>query len=133
MKAVAGMHMQILEGRKMIVQYARGSIQAKEIAIPPSTTIFIGNMPFGVTDRDLQDLFKDVHGYYDVRFPVDRRSGLPRGFAHAQFYSVELAEQAMEVLRRKVVLGRKLRLNFTSSQKMPDFGKPGSDSDGRGQ
>jgi RNA recognition motif-containing protein len=35
---------------------------------------------YELTDQDLQDLIADLHGVTDVRIPVDRRTGLPRGF-----------------------------------------------------
>lgn len=113
--------MQVLEGRQMTVQYARGPMQAKEDGHPPSTTVYIGSLPFSLTDRDLQDLFKDIHGYYDVRFPVDRRSGLPIGYAHADFHTVEQATEAVEVLRRKWVQGRRLRVGYSNTTRVDNM------------
>ncbi|KAJ6129593.1 hypothetical protein N7512_002373 [Penicillium capsulatum] len=116
------MHRRVLEGRAMIVQFARGPIQTKELEHPPTNSIYIGNLPFGLTDWELQNLFKDIRGYYDVRFPVDRRSGLPRGFAHADFFTVEQAAQAVEILRRKRPHGRTLRVNFTKTTEISNLG-----------
>lgn len=41
----------------------------------------------------------------DVRVAIDRRSGQPRGFAHADFIDVDSARKAKEVLERKVIYG----------------------------
>lgn len=49
----------------------------------------------------------------DVRVAIDRRSGQPRGFAHADFIDVESAQKAKEVLERKVVYGRQLRVDYS--------------------
>ena len=111
--AIANQHLQILEGRPVVVQYARSQIEHKVATNPPTNCLFIGNIPFEFTDRDLQDLFRDIYNIIDVRFPVDRRSGVPRGFAHAEFLDVESAARAMDILKRKMPYGRTLRVNFT--------------------
>ena len=49
----------------------------------------------------------------DVRVAIDRRSGQPRGFAHADFIDVASAEKAKEHLEKKVVYGRQLRVDFS--------------------
>lgn len=51
----------------------------------------------------------------DVRVAIDRRSGQPRGFAHADFIDVASAEKAKEFLGNKVVYGRQLRVDFSAS------------------
>lgn len=60
----------------------------------------------------MQELFADVKNVIDIRIPVDRRSGMPRGFAHAEFLNEEYARRGMEVLMRKEPYGRKLTVNF---------------------
>lgn len=50
----------------------------------------------------------------DVRVAIDRRSGQPRGFAHADFIDVESAKTAKEVLEKKVVYGRQLRVDYSA-------------------
>ena len=51
----------------------------------------------------------------DVRVAIDRRSGQPRGFAHADFIDVAAAERAKEHLEKKVVYGRQLRVDYSQS------------------
>ena len=51
----------------------------------------------------------------DVRVAIDRRSGQPRGFAHADFIDVQSAERAKEHLEKKEVYGRRLKVDFSSS------------------
>lgn len=82
---------------------------------PPSKTLFIGNMSYQMSDRDLNDLFREVRNVLDVRVAIDRRSGQPRGFAHADFVDVASAERAKEVLEKKVVYGRTLRVDYSAS------------------
>jgi nucleolin len=72
-------------------------------------------MSFDMSDRDLNNLFREIKNVIDVRVAIDRRTGQPRGFAHADFVKVEDAEKAMESLQGKVVCGRALRLDYSTS------------------
>lgn len=110
--------MKVLAGRPVVLQYARSVIQHKPTEQEPTNTLFIGGIPYELTDRDIQDLFSDVHNTVDIRVPVDRRSGVPRGFAHAEFIDVQSAMWGMEVLARKAPYGRKLKVEFTNRKKV---------------
>ena len=68
-----------------------------------------------MSDRDLNNLFRDIKDVVDVRVAIDRRTGQPRGFAHADFADVASAEKAMKELTGKVVSGRPLRIDFSTS------------------
>ena len=81
----------------------------------PTRTLFIGNMSFDMSDRDLNTLFREIKNVIDVRVAIDRRTGQPRGFAHADFVDVKDAELALEGLQGKVVCGRALRVDFSTS------------------
>lgn len=83
----------------------------------PTKTLFIGNMAFDMSDRDLNDLFRDIKNVVDVRVAIDRRTGQPRGFAHADFIDVESAEKGMAELANKEVCGRYLRVDFSASSR----------------
>ena len=84
---------------------------------PPSKTLFIGNLAFEMSDADLNKLFRDIRNVIDVRVAIDRRTGQPRGFAHADFVDVESAQKAMEQLSGKDVYGRKLRIDFSAGSR----------------
>lgn len=116
--AIEKQNLQILAGRQVVVQYARSHLDVQEKNIEPSNTLFVGGIPFELTDRDLQDLFRDVKNVIDIRVPVDRRTGMPRGFAHAEFLNVEYALRGKEVLMRKEPYGRKLRVHFAERRRV---------------
>jgi nucleolin len=116
------LNMSLFEGRRITVQYAARSTSELPVALrndkpknPPSKTLFIGNMSFEMTDRDLTNLFRGVRNVIDVRVAIDRRTGQPRGFAHADFIDVKSATEAMQQLIAKEVYGRKLRVDFSYS------------------
>lgn len=81
---------------------------------PPSKTLFIGNLAFEMSDADLNKLFRDIRNVIDVRVAIDRRTGQPRGFAHADFVDVESAMEGKKVLADKEIYGRTLRVDFSA-------------------
>lgn len=85
-------------------------------------------MSFDMSDRDLNDLFRGVKNVIDVRVAIDRRTGQPRGFAHADFVDVQSAQNAMEYLKGKVVCGRALRIDFSTSSGRAVLPTPGSET-----
>lgn len=104
----------------MSVEYhvRRMRTPSTETRNPPSRTLFIGNMSFQMSDKDLHELFRPIKGVRDVRVAIDRRSGQPRGFAHADFTDVESAEEAKKVLETKIIYGRQLRIDFGTSSRL---------------
>ena len=96
--------------RQLVVQY----VNRRQLRInPPSKILFLGNLPFQMTDDDLVELFKDVKGCLDVRIAIDRRTNQARGFAHADFVSVEAAEEAKRLLTGTQAYGRWIRVDFS--------------------
>lgn len=83
----------------------------------PSDSLYIGNLPYETTDADLNVVFRDLEGLVAVRVAVDRATGWPRGFAHADFATVENAKAAAEYLKDKTVGSRNLRVDFASPSK----------------
>ncbi|POS85237.1 hypothetical protein EPUL_002042, partial [Erysiphe pulchra] len=111
--AIAAKNQMVFEGRRLIVNYqAKTRRSTKEN--PPSKTLFVGNIAFEMTDAELNKLFREVRNCSDIRVAVDRRTGQPRGFAHAEFLTVEDATAAKELLADREIHGRKLRLDYST-------------------
>lgn len=107
--------------------------------VEPTKTLFIGNLAFEMSDADLNKLFRDIRNVIDVRVAIDRRTGQPRGFAHADFVDVESAMKGKEMLSEKEVYGRKLRVDYSASSRSssgdgasPRGGREGNGGDRRG-
>ncbi|RMZ78014.1 hypothetical protein DV737_g4086, partial [Chaetothyriales sp. CBS 132003] len=119
--AIEALNQQVFEGRRLTVQYAafnsrkinRPFQRSPRPLNPPSKTLFIGNMSFEMTDRDLTNLFRGIRNVIDVRVAIDRRTGQPRGFAHADFLDIKSAQEAMKILAEKDSYGRKLRIDYS--------------------
>lgn len=115
-RAVESLNMKAFEGRRMAVQPAfQKRPNRREGPSGPTRTLFIGNISFDMTDKELADLFRDIKGVFDVRVAIDRRTGQPRGFAHADFVDIESAKAAREYLFERVVCGRQLRVDYGHS------------------
>ncbi|KAL5407368.1 hypothetical protein PMIN04_011757 [Paraphaeosphaeria minitans] len=120
--ACENLDMQVFEGRNLVVQFHTPKDNSRTrtstgdiVPNPPSKTLFIGNMSFEMSDKDLNDLFRDIRNVMDVRVAIDRRTGQPRGFAHADFIDTASAIRAKEVLQDKTIYGRQLRVDFSKS------------------
>jgi RNA recognition motif-containing protein len=115
-QAVEELDQQLLEGRRLSVQFNKPKERAaRNITIhPPTTTLFIGNMSFEMSDRDLSDLFRDMRNVKDVRVAIDRNTGQCRGFTHADFHDLESAKEAYDKLQGKVIYGRALRVDYST-------------------
>jgi len=128
--ALNALDQKVFQGRRLSVQYHKrrtpGGRERENRTIQgsntPSETLFIGNMSYQMSDKDLNDLFRSIKNVLDVRVAIDRRSGQPRGFAHADFIDVESAVRAKDILAQKSVYGRQLRVDFS--------GQSGSKPDG---
>ena len=124
-KAIEMFNMYTFEGRRLSVQFTLnrqrqggsryGVTRSPNSPTSPTSTLFIGNMAFDMSDRDLNNLFREIKNVIDVRVAIDRRTGQPRGFAHADFADVASAEKAMDVLKDKEVCGRVLRVDYSIS------------------
>lgn len=113
-------HDVVLDGRRILVNYSKPRRTAppdRPTNSNPTKTLFIGNLAYDMTDRDLNNLFSKIQNVVDVRVAIDRRTGQPRGFAHAEFIDVESAVKAKESLYDMEVCGRTLRLDYSTSTK----------------
>ncbi|KXT02827.1 hypothetical protein AC578_5397 [Pseudocercospora eumusae] len=119
-RAIRELDQKVFQGRRMAVQYHAPKDPRKDsdrAYNPPSRTLFIGNLSYQMSDRDLNDLFRQIRNVLDVRVAIDRRSGQPRGFAHADFIDEASATKAKEVLEQKVLYGRQLRIDYSAASR----------------
>ena len=113
--AIAALDGYLYEGRRLVVSGLKPKVVQERAPNPPSPTVYVGNMSYDMTDRELNALFRPLKGIKDVRVAIDRRTGQPRGFAHADFTDVESATRAKDKLNGHLVNGRPLKIDFARS------------------
>jgi len=96
------------QSNKFSARGVRNNGQPKE----PTPQLFIGNIPYETTDAELNKIFKGISNLRDVRIAVDRTTGWPRGFAHADFADAESAKIAYDRLQGVTINDRQLRIDF---------------------
>jgi RNA recognition motif-containing protein len=77
---------------------------------PEMTKLFVGNLPFTVTEDSLRALFTP-HGTVDkIALITDRYTGQPRGFGFVEMPNAD-ASRAMQALNGSDFGGRALKVN----------------------
>lgn len=110
-------------------------LQNDELSGPPTTTLFVGNLPFSASEDAVWTAFADYGDVSSVRLPTDPESGRPKGFGYVEFASLEAATSAVTAGGPASsgagveIDGRRLRLDY--SQPRADR-QGGGDRGGRG-
>lgn len=76
--------------------------------------LYVGNLAWGVTDDDLQNMFTEFGSVASAVVITDRETGRSRGFGFVELE--DGAEQAIEALNGQDVQGRPLRVNEAQSK-----------------
>ena len=73
--------------------------------------IYIGNMPFSLTESDLEELFAEFGVVSSARVISDRDTRRSKGFGFVEMSNQAEAEEAIRQLEGKEVDGRNLKVN----------------------
>ncbi|HKX28528.1 MAG TPA: RNA-binding protein [Blastocatellia bacterium] len=76
-----------------------------------SIRLYVGNLPFSVSEQDLEDLFSRSGQVESTNIVTDRDTGRSRGFAFVEMDSREAADAAIEALNGFELAGRPLTVN----------------------
>lgn len=76
-----------------------------------STKLYVGNLSFGTTDQDLEELFGAVGAVQSANIITDRETGRSRGFGFVEMGSADEATAAINEFNGKEVNGRNLTVN----------------------
>jgi len=88
---------------------SRWSGAAKEREL--SKKLYVGNLPFSVTESDLRSLFQSHGAVESVNVIMDRETGRARGFAFVEMQEASDAANAIRALDGTDMGGRSLRVN----------------------
>jgi RNA recognition motif-containing protein len=73
--------------------------------------IYVGNLTYGVSSSDLQQLFEEFGTVQSAQVIMDRDTGRSKGFGFVEMGSDAEAQKAIEALNGKNVDGRNLTVN----------------------
>ena len=74
-------------------------------------TIFVGNIPWSITEDELHQLFERYGSVASVRLAIDRETGRARGFGFVEMPDADEAQAAIMGLHGPAVEGRLLTVN----------------------
>ena len=73
--------------------------------------LYVGNLPFSFTDKDLRELFAPYGEVSEVVIISDKFSGKSKGFGFVTFANDEAGQKAVSELNEKDVQGRAIKVN----------------------
>ena len=77
--------------------------------------IYVGNLPWSVTDEDLREMFASVGEVHSATVILDRETGRSRGFGFVEMGESD-ADEAISRLDGRDHGGRPLRVNEAQSK-----------------
>ena len=80
--------------------------------------LYVGNLPWSITDADLKELFSDVGEVTSAIIITDRDSGRSRGFGFVEM-AQEAGQEAIKKLSGHVIDNRTLRINEANEKSAP--------------
>lgn len=97
-----------------------------------STKLYVGNLPFSVSDEDLRALFSSYGEISEAVLIKDKFSGRSKGFGFVTFSNEEDAQKAISEMNGKEVQGRELKVNEAKPMDPDRPRPPRRDFGGRG-
>lgn len=73
--------------------------------------IYVGNLPFSMTEADLEELFRQHGEVRRASIIMDRETGRSRGFGFVELTDAAAGQNAINALNGFEIQGRKLAVN----------------------
>ncbi len=73
-----------------------------------SSKIYVGNLPYSVTDATLESNFSEFGGVSSAKVMMDRDTGRSKGFGFVEMASEQVAQAAIQALNGVSVDGRSI-------------------------
>jgi RNA recognition motif-containing protein len=81
-----------------------------------SKKIYVGNLPYSVTDSSLESNFAEFGGVSSAKVMMDRETGRSKGFGFVEMASAEVAQAAITGLNGMSVDGRSIVVNLARAR-----------------
>jgi RNA recognition motif-containing protein len=76
------------------------------------TKLYIGNLPYSATEKELRDLFSQAGEVSEVVLIKDRNSGRSKGFAFVTMSNQSEVEKAIQMFNEQDLGGRALKVSI---------------------
>src|SRR5436305_6910855 len=73
--------------------------------------LYVGNLPYSMSDSDLQNLFEQHGTVQSAQIIMDRDTGRSKGFGFVEMGSAQEGQAAIQALHDQDLSGRKLTVN----------------------
>lgn len=80
-------------------------------------SIYVGNLPYSVTEADLTSVFTEYGSVKRVQLPLDRETGRMRGFGFVEMGADAEEDAAIDSLDGAEWMGRDLKVNKAKPRK----------------
>ncbi len=90
-----------------------------------STKIYVGNLPYSVTDSSLESNFSEFGAVSSAKVMMDRETGRSKGFGFVEMASAEVAQAAISALNGVSVDGRSIVVNLAKPREASGGGGGG--------
>jgi cold-inducible RNA-binding protein len=87
-----------------------------------ATKLFVGGLPYSVTDDQLRELFAAVGKVESAKVIMDRETNRSKGFGFVEMGSDQEAQDAVKQMNGKEVEGRTITVNEARPQQPRSFG-----------
>ena len=77
-----------------------------------SANIYVGNLPYEITNESLQKLFEKYGEVVSAKVINDKRTGRSKGFGFVEMSSDNDAKNAIQGLNSSEVQGRNIKVNI---------------------
>jgi RNA recognition motif-containing protein len=94
--------------------------------------LYVGNLPEGMTEEELKNLFAEAGPVTSAKIVIDRFTGQPRGFGFVEMETKADGQRAISMLNGKNVNGRTLAVNEARPQQKGGGGRGGRPGGGGG-
>ena len=98
-----------------------------------SNKLYVGGLPYSVTDDKLQEIFAPHGTVESARVITDRMTGRSRGFGFVEMSSQSEAEEAIQKMNGTDLEGRSLTVNEAKPQQERSGGGGGRGGGGGGR
>jgi RNA recognition motif-containing protein len=85
--------------------------------------IYVGNLPYKITESDIQDLFSPFGEVTSVKIIKDNYSGQSKGFGFVEMANNNEGQAAMKELNGTSVQGREIIVNEARPQRKGSGGR----------